>query len=121
MENQFALELKRQKVVADYKDALISAINLVLDNIKAQKELAEAIIENGETKMTADKVQGFIKSAERYSNLKEKLEKEEKFSRAEYSLLAVACTGASNHMVSSAHRLMDSAKQLQNLAKALIA
>ena len=43
MENQFALELKRQKVVADYKDALISAINLILDNIKAQKELAEQL------------------------------------------------------------------------------
>ena len=120
MKNEFALELKRQKVITDYREALISAINLILDNIKAQKELAEAIIENGETKMTADKIKGFIKSIERYSNLKQKLEEKEELSEAEYSLLAVACTGASNHIVSSAQRLMDSAKQLQNLSKVFI-
>lgn len=121
MENEFALELKRQKVITEYKSALISAIDLVLDNIKNQKELADAIIENGSTKMTSEKVQGFLKSIERYSSLKTKLENNEKLSKAEYSLLAVACTGASNSVASNANKLLDSAKQLQNLAKAFMA
>lgn len=121
MENEFALELKRQKVVTEYKSALISAINLILDNIKNQKELAEAIIENGNTKMTDEKVKGFQKSIERYSALKDKIESDAKLSKVDYSLLAVACTGASNSVASNAHKLLDSAKQLQNLAKAFMA
>jgi hypothetical protein len=121
MENEFALEIKRQKVLTEYKSALISAINLILDNIKSQKELAETIIENGSTKMTSEKVKGFEKSIDRYSALKSKIENDVKLSKADYSLLAVACTGASNSVASNAHKLLDSAKQLQNLAKAFMA
>lgn len=121
MENEFALELKKQKIVTEYKDALISAINLVIDNIKTQKELADAIIENGETKMTSEKIKGFLKSIERYSSLKTKIEKDEKLSKAEYSLLAVACTGASNSLANNARKLLRSAEDMQNLAKAFMA
>lgn len=120
MENEFALELKKQKSVTEYKSALISAINLMIDNIKSQQKVAESLIQNDNLKITENKIKGFQKSIKRFSDLKNKIENNINLSKAEYSLLALICIQASHNVSLSAQRLVESAEQLQNLAKAFM-
>ena len=120
MKNEFALELKKQKVITDYRDALISAINFILKNIENQKEFFNSIAEDDNAKIDNKKKEEFQKSIERYSSLKGKIENNAELSKADYSLLSIVCTGVSNSIASEARKLLDSAEQLKNLAKAFI-
>lgn len=98
--------MEKKQVLIEYKKAVISAIDLALDAIKNVEDLDSEEIKKSQT---------------RYSELRKKVENDEELSNADYTFLSMICLNASNNVAVNAGLLLDSSKQLQNLAKAFMA
>ena len=98
--------MEKKEVLVKYKSAIISAIDLALDNIIDIEDL------NSKDKKS---------SKDRYLSLRNKVENNEELTQAEYSLLSIICLNASNNLANSARNLLRSAESLQDLAKAFMA
>ena len=97
--------MEKKQVLVEYKKAVISAIDLALDNILNIEDLM-------------DKEKN--SSKEKYISIKNKIENDEELTPAEYSLLSIICLHASNSLTNDARRFLRSAENMQNLAKVFI-
>lgn len=98
--------MEKKEVLSKYKSAIISSIDLALDNILNVEDLVDKEKDS---------------SKERYISIKKKVENDEELTPAEYSLLSIICLHASNSLTNDARRFLRSAEDMQNLAKAFIA
>lgn len=120
MNNEYSLTLKKKKVLSEYRDPLIQAIGLVTDSVTIKKEAFESICDINKENFEKN-VKSFTESLERFASLESKIKNEQELTLGDFNLLTIICTEASVIMTNGGQTMLDSAKQLQNLAKAFIA
>lgn len=98
--------MTKKEVLNKYKSAIISALNLVMDNISNIEDLL-------------DKEK--ICSKDRYTFIKNKIENEEELTQGEYSLLSMICLYSSDNLAQVAQKYLKSAEEMKNLSKIFIA
>lgn len=103
--------ISKNEIVEKYKEPIITAIDVTLDELKV-------IGENSSVQKTKESIDLSIKN---YSNLKGKVKNNEELNEVDFASIGVILSSSVTRMTSSAEKLIESAEELKTVAAAMFA